>query len=128
MPVPPPVNQPSSRANVQSVALLVMCHTARAGPPLIAPVLPSTCAKEVAAARSLYNTLAERLRAEGSGIQVYTPSELVPKDGPDIVIKPDPEGGFVATFKGDRRRPRPAGRGATWQAAAKALQEQKART
>ncbi len=45
-------------------------------------------------------------------VAIYTAPEAR-----DISVKPDPQGGFVAMWKGDRRKPRPIGRGTTWQAA-----------
>src|SRR5438094_5039300 len=40
---PPPENQPSSLAKVWSLLFDVMCQVARAGPPSMAPVLPTAC-------------------------------------------------------------------------------------
>lgn len=35
----------------------------------------------------------------------------------DILVERDRGGGFVAKVRGDRRKPRPVGRGETWQRA-----------
>mgnify|MGYP001577335948 FL=1 len=50
------------------------------------PAWPSTCDREVANARAIYNALATRLKAQGAatGANLFGPDDLVPPARPDI--------------------------------------------
>src|SRR5207237_1041657 len=82
---------PSSFLNVQSVALEVMCQTARAGPPFMAPVFPTGCL----AAPGIHRSVMVRLRSRSEGWWAPTAASACstgrPEQPPEPVEDPEQE-------------------------------------